>query len=63
MVKKNSTFFVLVLFVIWGALSLITTSSCAPQRRGHTVGQMGGGGKGKFHRTPASAKVKRMSKY
>lgn len=37
--------------------------SCNPHRRGNTASQIGSGGSFKKHRTPASAKVKRNSRY
>ena len=37
--------------------------SCNPHRRGHTAKQIGAGSGMKFHKRPASAKVKKRVKY
>ena len=41
----------------------ISLPSCNPHRAGSSASQIGAGGGRKYHKTPASAKRKRIKKY
>ncbi|MGE0560771.1 MAG: hypothetical protein AB7O47_03060 [Flavobacteriales bacterium] len=56
---RNKLIYGLIIFFM---ISLVSFS-CNPHRRGHTASQIGAGGSIKKHRTPASAKRKRIVKY
>lgn len=58
--KKTTQIITIFTFCVFAFSFLV---SCNPHRRGHTAGQIGSGGSFKKHRTPASAKVKRNSRY
>tara|TARA_R110001592_G_scaffold156341_2_gene386750 strand:- start:6663 stop:6848 length:186 start_codon:yes stop_codon:yes gene_type:complete len=54
--------YILLSFVVAFIFS-ISLPSCNPHRAGSSAKQIGAGGGKKHHRTPASAKRKRISKY
>jgi hypothetical protein len=58
---KNKKYIALSFVLVF--LVSISLPSCNPHRRGNTASQIGAGGGRKYHRTPASAKRRRTSKY
>ncbi len=58
--KKKTQIITIFTFCVFFFSILV---SCNPHRRGHVAGQIGSGGSAKKHRTPASAKIKRNSRY
>ena len=56
--RKNIALSLVLVFLISFSLP-----SCNPHRAGSSAKQIGAGGGKKHHRTPASAKRKRISKY
>lgn len=59
MTARNKLIFGLIISFM---ISLVSFS-CNPHRRGHTASQIGAGGGMKKHRTPATAKRKKIVKY
>lgn len=60
MIKNKKNIVLSLVLVFLGSFLL---PSCSPHRRGNTASQIGAGSGRKYHRTPASAKRKRISKY
>ncbi|MCB9365172.1 MAG: hypothetical protein H6587_11430 [Flavobacteriales bacterium] len=59
--KLNKEYILLACGVLF--IFSISLPSCNPHRAGSTASQIGAGGGKKYHRTPASAKRKRIKKY
>jgi hypothetical protein len=60
MIKNRK--YILLSFAVAFVFS-ISLPSCNPHRAGSSASQIGAGGGGKYHKKPASAKRKRVSKY